>query len=88
MILTEKEYVALDKVAVASKMDCWFSIRQEDENDYVYDLENCCRMELKEGVAQLAEGMCDIHLYCLTEEEKSALRNLFRKLNIEEVEGL
>ena len=88
MILTEKEYVALDKVAMASKMDCWFSIRQEDENDYVFDLENGCRMELKEGVAQLAEGMCDFHLYGLTEEEKSALRNLFRKLNIEEVEGL
>lgn len=29
MILTEKEYVALDKVAVASKMDCWFlSVRR------------------------------------------------------------
>ena len=88
MILTEKEYVALDKVAMASKMDCWFSIRQENENDYVYDIENGCRMELKEGVVQLAEGMCDIHLYGLTEEEKSALRNLLRKLNIEEVEGL
>lgn len=88
MILSEQEYNALDKVATASKMDCWFSVRQEDGEDYIYDLENSCRIELREGVAQLAEGMCDVYLYGLDEAERTALRNLFAKLGINEVEGL
>lgn len=88
MILSEQEYNALDKVATASKMDCWFTMRQEDGKDYVYDLEDACRMELQEGIAQLAEGMCDIHLYGLTAEECAVLRNLFARLGIDEVEGL
>lgn len=88
MILSEMEYNALDKVATASKMDCWFSVQQEDGKDYVYDLENDCRMELREGIAQLADGMCDVQLYGLTAEECTALRNLFARLEIDDVEGL
>lgn len=87
-MLSEKEYVVLDKVARASKMDCWFSIRQENGEDYVYDLDNGCRMKLRDGVAQLAEGMCDIEQYGLTNEERFALQNLLLKLDIDKVEGL
>lgn len=88
MILSEQEYNALDKVATASKMDCWFSVQQKDDEDFVFDLENDCRMELRDGIAQLAEGMCDVHLYGLTAEERTALRDLFARLGINDVEGL
>lgn len=88
MILSEMEYNALDKVATASKMDCWFSVQQKDDEDFVFDLENDCRMELREVITQLAEGMCDIHLYGLTPEECAALRSLFARLEIDDMEGL
>ena len=84
--LTGEEYNVLNKIASKTKMDCWFSIEQGDDGkDYVYDIENGCRVTLVTGVDQLLEGIDCVENYkhCnLTREEEYILDELLRKLGI------
>lgn len=81
MTLSEQEYNLLDKIATKSKMDCWFTIRQKKNgDDYVYDLEESKPMSLKKGVAQLIDGISDMYLDYLNENECHILIGLLTKL--------
>lgn len=91
MILTAGQYSVLSKIARRTKMDCWFSIKQLDGQDYVYDLEECMCLELSEGIGYLMEGLdcpenvesCDLNWI-----EKSVLRELCDLLNIDAPQSL
>ena len=37
--LTDNQFNSLNKIARKTGMNCWFSIRQKDGEDYVFDLE-------------------------------------------------
>ncbi len=51
MLLKDKEYEVIDKIARNSKMDSWFSIKTSKHDgcsyDYVFDIEGHKRMSLK-----------------------------------------
>lgn len=79
MILTATEYNALNRIASATKMDCWFCLANDADGDYVHDLETGQRLEMREGFTQLMEGLVeplDDPFYQLTEGEVAAIRNL------------
>lgn len=83
MKLSNEEYNVLNKIATESKMDCWFSITDEDcTSDSIYDLENDQFMSIKEGVDQLVEGMTNYEDYSMTEDEIKTFEELLNKLGI------
>ena len=85
--LSPDEYNALNKIASATKMDCWFSIKETDCGDVIYDLENDKNLSLFTGVGQLFEGMVepvDAAFYKLNKNEIIAFKELLKKLNIVE----
>lgn len=85
MILTAAQYGVLNKIARRTKMECWFSIKQLDGQDYVYDLEEDICLELPEGVGYLMEGLdcpenvesCDLNWI-----EKTVLIELLKTLDV------
>lgn len=84
--LTNPEYNVLNKIAHKTKMDCWFTIKQDNNGiDYIYDLEDKKRKCLRTGVYQLVSGLDCIENYnsCnLTDDEKTVFNELLRKLKI------
>lgn len=57
MKLTTEEYNVLSHITSATKTDCWFLLETDKNgNDYVYDLEENCKMTLQEAVEQLYEA--------------------------------
>lgn len=81
--LTTDEYNALEQIASATKMDCWFHIENHNGFDYVYDLENGCRLSIQNAVGQLLGGMVapiEDPFYELSEEEVEAFKNLLNRL--------
>lgn len=86
MILTTAQYSVLNKIARRTKMDCWFSIKQLDGQDYVYDLEDDIDFPLDIGVTYLMEGLdCpeNIEVCHLNWIEKTVLCELCKMLNVE-----
>jgi hypothetical protein len=86
MILTAGQYNVLSKIARRTKMDCWFSVKQLDGQDYVYDLEECICLELSEGVGYLMEGLdCpeNVESCRLNWIEKTVLIELLKALEVE-----
>jgi hypothetical protein len=84
MKFSNEEYNVLNKIATKSKMDCWFSITQdENEEDYILDLENGSKLSIYEGVGQLVDGMTNYADYDLTKDEIETFENLIDELNIE-----
>lgn len=86
MQLANSEYNVLNKIASKTKMDCWFSLEQdENNNDYVRDLENGTNLTLREGLLILVDGLDCQENYnsCnLLEEEDKIFRNLLENLDI------
>ena len=82
MKFTNEEYNVLNKIATESKMDCWFSIAEYEE-DCIHDLENDQFISIKEGVGQLVEGMTNYEDYSMTEDEIKTFEELINKLGIE-----
>ena len=84
MLLSPDEYNGLNKIASATKMDCWFYIDTIDGSDVVADLEEGVSYDIAQGVMQLMEGMVEPltdPFYKLTENEISALQNLFDRVS-------
>ena len=82
MVLSPNEYNALNKIASATKMDCWFTIETHDRQDFVYDLENDERLSIRDGVLQLFDGMVEPvedEFYKLDAEEIIAFKNLLKR---------
>lgn len=84
--LTSEEYDVLQLIASKTKMECWFSLKQDQNGaDYVWDIEEGKQMCLKTGVELLVEGLdCkenydNCRLNCF---EDLTFRNLLSKLDI------
>jgi len=81
MKLTTEEYNLLNKISSDSKMDCWFSLKQnKDGDDIVYDLENSKRVSIRSGVRDLLEGIEGQEKDYLDLDSAIILINLLRKL--------
>lgn len=81
MTLTNAEYEVLNKIARKTKMDCWFYIKQNNKGqDYVFDLEYRKRLSLKCGIKQLIDGIIDIDIFELSDNEKFTLIKLLGDL--------
>ena len=87
MTLTAAQYNVLNKIARRTKMDCWFLLRQDKKgNDYVFDIEECASIELRDGVIGLLEGLdcLETMIHChLNNAEKTALCELCYALDIQ-----
>ena len=87
MKLTNEEYNVLNKISSKTKMDCWFCLLEDNNEDYVFDLESRNYLTVKEGVSMLFEGLdCleNIESCDLTDEEKAVFNGLLEKLGMEE----
>ena len=82
--LTDNERSALDKIATATKMDCWFHLVEIDGIDYVEDLENGCKlMGVDEAFRDFADGIVDpLTEYNLTAGEVEAIEKLLKDLEV------
>ena len=81
--LTADEYNSLEQIASATKMDCWFHIESHNGFDYVYDLEQGCRLSIQTAVGQLLDGMVEpieSPFYKLSDAEIKAFKNLLKNL--------
>ena len=70
----DNEIDVLEKIARASKMDCWFHVQALAPNDdnrkhAVYDLEEHKTLSWNEAIETLYEGMTSILDYSLTDAE-------------------
>lgn len=90
MLITNNAYNGLNKIASASKMDCWFSIRETtrlgQKHDCVYDIEAGKQVGWKDALNCLFDGITeplDSDFYGLTPDEITAVKALFEKYGIE-----
>lgn len=80
---TTDEYNGLNKIATATKMDCWFCIEEVDESeDKIIDLENFEEeMDFDTALSDFKDGIVDpLDSYGLTDGERMAVAKL---LNME-----
>ena len=81
--LEQKEFHVLCKIAKKTGMDCWFYIIQNENKDYVLDLEENKKLSLKRAVEQLVEGLAYPLIHeGLTNTEQEIFAELLKKLNI------
>lgn len=77
MKLSTQEYNTLSFLAEKSKMDCWFILEQDkNQDDYVYDLENHRKMSVRQGVKQLFEGLTQQDWNLLDSEQSYVMAKL------------
>ena len=57
--LTTEEWNALTKIAEHSGMDSWFSLREKEDGDFVYDSDYEKIISLEDGLMDFAEGIVD-----------------------------
>ena len=55
--LTTDEFNILNKIATKTKMDCWFHLDNDENGDYVYDLEEGEIVEIRDALSMLIEGI-------------------------------
>lgn len=83
-IMSEAEYNVLDKILTKSKMEDIFIVQQENENDYIWDIEEGEQLSLKDGLSQICESMEDWReCYGLTNEDLEVFNKLLEKLEID-----
>ena len=79
--LTTDEYNGLNRIARATKMDCWFSILEFGDKDVIWDMENNIILSIEEGLSQFVEGVIDpLTDYHLSEGEIKAVDRLFKSV--------
>lgn len=78
-LLSNDEYNVLNLLASKSKMDCWFYLENDRNKDVVHDLENDQILPLADGISQLADGLCELDSYNLTDKEKAVATILFER---------
>jgi len=78
--LSAEEYNVLNKIASITKMDCWFSLRTDDDGDYIFDLDKNMAIPFREGTKDLIDGCIDLNYAELSETEKYVLTNLLANL--------
>lgn len=81
MKLTNQEYNFLRDLSAHTKMDCWFSIKTDDDgNDFVLDLENDEALPLHEGIDQLFDGVIEDDINNFNAEELMLWNSLNEKI--------
>lgn len=82
--LTDNEWSALEKIATATKMDCWFHLVEIDVIDYVEDLENGGKLiGVDTAFRDFADGIVDpLSEYNLTDGETEAIEKLMKDLEV------
>lgn len=82
MKLLTTEFNVLNKIATKSKMDCWFYIVEDKDDDIILDSETGEKLSLYNGINMLADGMTSLDDYELTTEEKLCFTTLMYKLEV------
>lgn len=80
MKLLTTEFNVLNKIATKSKMDCWFYIAEDRDDDVILDCETGEKLSLYDGINMLADGMTSMDDYELTDNEKIIFTTLMYKL--------
>ena len=75
--LTDEQANVLEKIASVSKMDCWFTVT---DDNHIWDAEEERMMDTKDGVRDLVDGMTDYDFGCLVDDEKLVLVKLLGSL--------
>lgn len=79
MKLTNEQAAVLEKIAVRSGMDVWFSV---DANGMVHDRENHWRfMKTKDAVNLIHEGITSYKDYRLTKKDVKIFETLLETVN-------
>lgn len=82
--LNDDECRILRKIALKTKMDCWFHLTTDKDGEYfVFDLEDKCVYSIREAVSELASGIVSYERCYLTSDEIEAFEALLTKLQIE-----
>lgn len=87
--LTDEEYHAISHLTRETKLDSVFDVdTNKNGEDCFRDFENDCLMSLKDGLEELYEAMAyPLKHEGLSEEECTALVNLFREFEVGDEEG-
>lgn len=80
--LAKKEIGVLEKIAMLSGMDVWFSIIEQNGSVKIFDIEENKILRVKDGLATFGEGMAKLATYNLTNDEISILNSLFSRFEI------
>ena len=81
--LSDEEFNALNKIAKETGMDCWFSLRENnDGKTVVYILDDEFETTLKEGIDWLHQGIPSYEKCNLEKEEIEVFEELLKKLHI------
>lgn len=80
MKLSTAEFNVLNKIATKSKMDCWFYIVEDKDNDVILDCETGEKRSLYNGINMLADDITSLDDYNLTTDEKLCFTTLMYKL--------
>ena len=81
--LTDSQFNSLNKIARKTGMDCWFSIRQKDGKDYVFDIEKGRKISWKAALKDFADGIVDDReFYGLSNKDVAELTELFSKFGL------
>lgn len=80
MKLSTAEFNVLNKIATKSKMDCWFYIAEDKNDDVILDCETGEKRSLYDGINMLADGITSLDDYGLTADEKLCFTTLMYKL--------
>lgn len=82
--LSDKEFNVVNKIARNTGMDCWFSFKENsDEETVVYDMENEQEVGLAEGIEWLKQGIPDYEKCGLSKEEIDVFESILKKLQLE-----
>ena len=84
MKISNNAYNGLNKLTHETKMDCWFWIGTDrNNNDIIRDLENDTKLTWEEGLSELKEGLIyPLSDYNLTDDERTAIKDLYAKYNM------
>ena len=78
--LTVFEWNLLQRLSSKARMDWFWLDTDEDDRDYIWDLEEHEELTLKEGILQLDEGLTDLDDYGLNAREKQIYKELIKKV--------
>jgi len=81
-IMSEQQYNALDKALTKSHLCDIYEVTQEDECDYIYDVENDENMSLEDGLKEINDALCNFENYDFSEEDIEGYDSLMRLFEV------
>ena len=83
--LTDDEYNILQLLSSKSHMDNWFCLIEKDDKDMIRDLEEEKIRSLKNALPDFVEGLTDVDLGWLSEEENEVFLRLVDRFGLNDV---